>query len=124
MKVLIVDDSSTMRMLVKRTLRMAGFTDLKLVEAENGIEALEVVASESPNLVLCDWNMPEMTGIELLREIRDDISLKEVPMLMVTTEAKKESIVAAVEAGVNNYIVKPFNAETLRTKMGAVLGAF
>ena len=71
MKVLIVDDSSTMRMLVKRTLRLAGFTDLKLVEAENGIEALEVVASESPNLVLCDWNMPEMNGLEFLIELRD-----------------------------------------------------
>ena len=118
MDVLVVDDAPTMRRIVRGLLRELGLKNVR--EAEDGKIALQALKNKKTDLIVCDWNMPVMTGIELLREIRDDISLKEVPMLMVTTEAKKESIVAAVEAGVNNYIVKPFNAQTLNEKLGKI----
>ncbi len=118
MDVLVVGDAPTMRRIVRGLLRELGLKNVR--EAEDGKIALQALKNKKTDLIVCDWNMPVMTGIELLREIRDDISLKEVPMLMVTTEAKKESIVAAVEAGVNNYIVKPFNAQTLNEKLGKI----
>ncbi len=120
MKVLIVDDSSTMRMLVKRTLRLAGFTDLKLVEAENGIAALEVVASESPNLVLCDWNMPEMNGLEFLIELRDSGS--DVQFGFVTTESTSDMRMKARGAGAQFLIAKPFTPESFEKALRPVLG--
>jgi len=118
MDVLVVDDAPTMRRIVRGLLRELGLKNVR--EAEDGKMALQALKNKKADLIVCDWNMPEMTGIELLREIRDDNSLKEVPMLMVTAEAKKENIVAAVEAGVNNYIVKPFNAQTLNEKLGKI----
>ncbi len=118
MDVLVVGDAPTMRRIVRGLLRELGLKNVR--EAEDGKIALQALKNKKTDLIVCDWNMPVMTGIELLREIRDDISLKEVPMLMITAEAKKENIVAAVEAGVNNYIVKPFNAQTLNEKLGKI----
>ena len=118
MDVLVVDDAPTMRRIVRGLLRELGLKNVR--EAEDGKMALQALKNRKADLIVCDWNMPEMTGIELLREIRDDNSLKEVPMLMVTAEAKKESIVMAMEAGVNNYIVKPFNAQILNEKLGKI----
>ena len=120
MKVLIVDDSSTMRMLVKRTLRMAGFTDLKLVEAENGIEALDVVASESPDLVLSDWNMPEMDGLEFLIELRESGS--DVQFGFVTTESTIDMRQKARKAGAQFLIAKPFTPDSFGQALRPVLG--
>ncbi len=120
MKILIVDDSITMRMLVKRTLRMAGFTDLTLVEADNGIKALEVVASESPNLVLSDWNMPEMNGLEFLTELRE--SGNDVQFGFVTTESTSEMRLKARGAGAQFLIAKPFTPESFEKALRPVLG--
>ncbi|TDI77459.1 MAG: response regulator [Bacteroidetes bacterium] len=120
MNVLIVDDSTTMRMLVKRILRMAGFTGLKLVEADNGIEALEVVASESPNLVLSDWNMPEMNGLEFLTELRE--SGNDVKFGFVTTESTSEMRLKAKDAGAQFLIAKPFTPESFEQALRPVLG--
>ena len=119
MKVLIVDDSTTMRMLVKRALRMAGFTDLKLVEAENGVEALEVVASEAPNLVLSDWNMPEMNGLEFLVELRESGS--DVQFGFVTTESTADMRLKAKDAGAQFLIAKPFTPESFEQALRPVL---
>ncbi len=118
MDVLVVDDAPTMRRIVRGLLRELGLKNVR--EAEDGKMALQALKNKKADLIVCDWNMPVMTGIELLREIRDDISLKEIPMLMITAEAKKESIVAAVEAGVNNYIVKPFTAQILNERLNKI----
>ena len=114
MKFLVVDDSSTMRRIVVNSLQRIGFTDV--VEAGDGKEALEQFDA-SIRFVITDWNMPNMTGIELLKEVRKDPKLKHLPFLMVTAEADKENIVEAVKSGVSNYIVKPFNAATLKEKI-------
>lgn len=114
-KVLVVDDMSTMRRIVKNVLKQIGYTDI--IEAENGKDALSKLKSQTVGLVVSDWNMPEMTGIDLLRAIRADAVLKHLPVLMVTAEAQKENIIEAVQAGVSNYVVKPFTAEALQDKL-------
>ncbi|MEE8575371.1 MAG: chemotaxis response regulator CheY [Thermodesulfobacteriota bacterium] len=119
MKILIVDDFSTMRRIVKNLLKDIGYTDIE--EAEDGTVALQKLQAGDFDFVISDWNMPEMTGIELLKEIRADERLKEVPFLMVTAESKQENIVEALQQGVNNYIVKPFTSSTLREKIEKIL---
>ena len=120
MKVLVVDDFATMRRIVKNVLKETGFTDIS--EADNGKTALTKLKNEKYELILCDWNMPEMPGIELLNAVRSDDELKSIPFVMVTAEAKKENIVEAVKAGVSNYVVKPFTAETIGQKLEKVFG--
>jgi len=115
MKVLVVDDFSTMRRIVKNILRQIGFTNIE--EAENGNDALVKLKRDKYDLVISDWNMPNMTGLDLLKAIRSDQDLCNIPVLMVTAEAKKENVIEAIKAGVNNYIVKPFTAETLKEKI-------
>ncbi|MBI3015579.1 MAG: chemotaxis response regulator CheY [Candidatus Tectomicrobia bacterium] len=119
MKVLIVDDFSTMRRIMKNLLRQIGFTNIQ--EADDGTTALQLLKTDPVDLVISDWKMPKMSGLDLLKAIRGDNQLKAIPVLMVTAEAKKENIVEAVQAGVNNYIVKPFTAETLKEKLEKVL---
>ena len=114
-KVLVVDDMSTMRRIVKNVLRQIGFSDI--VEAENGQDALTKLKAGGFGLVVSDWNMPVMQGIELLRAVRADADLKTLPFLMVTAEAQKENLIEAVQAGVSNYVVKPFTAEVLQGKL-------
>jgi two-component system chemotaxis response regulator CheY len=117
-KILIVDDMSTMRRIIKNALKQIGFTNME--EAEDGNAALTKLRAETFNFVVSDWNMPNMTGLDLLKAIRADASLKSIPVLMVTAEAKQENIVEAVQAGVSNYIVKPFTAETLKEKIDKI----
>lgn len=116
--VLVVDDAATMRRIVKGLLHELGFKNMR--EAENGSAALDELKRKKADLVVADWNMPVMTGIDMLRAIRSDDGLKGIPVLMVTAEAKKENIVAALQAGVSNYIVKPFNAKTLEEKLNKI----
>jgi len=118
MKVLVVDDFSTMRRIVKNLLRDLGFTNIQ--EADDGSTALPMLQSGEFEFVVTDWNMPGMQGIDLLKAIRADASLSHIPVLMVTAEAKKEQIVMAAQAGVNGYIVKPFTAATLKTKLDKI----
>jgi two-component system chemotaxis response regulator CheY len=118
MKILVVDDMSTMRRIVKNIVKQLGFVNAE--EAENGEEALKKLRAESFGFVISDWNMPVMTGIELLRAVRADDTLKTIPFLMVTAEAQKENLVEAIQAGVSNYIVKPFTAEVLQEKMNKI----
>ena len=118
MKFLVVDDSSTMRRIVVNSLQRIGFTDA--VEAGDGREALEKF-DPSVTFVITDWNMPNMTGTELAQALRAREDGKQVPILMVTARSVREDIIEAMEAGVNNYIVKPFNAETLRAKIASVM---
>ena len=118
MKILIVDDFSTMRRIIKNILKQIGFANVD--EAENGQVALSKIADGNYDFVISDWNMPEMNGIELLKSVRANETTKDLPFLMVTAEAKKENVVEAVKAGVNNYIVKPFTAETLQEKISKI----
>ena len=118
MKILVVDDFSTMRRIVKNILKQLGFSNME--EAENGQEALQKLRAEPFGFVVSDWNMPVMPGIEMLRAIRADEKLKHIPVLMVTAEAQKENLIEAIQAGVNNYIVKPFTAETMQEKIGKI----
>lgn len=118
MDVLIVDDASAMRRIVRGLLKELGFKNMR--EAENGQLALDELKRKKADFVVSDWNMPVMTGIDLLRAIRADEALKATPVLMVTAEAKQENIVEAVQAGVSNYIVKPFNAATLLEKLNKI----
>lgn len=119
LKVLVVDDMSTMRRIVKNVLKQIGFSDL--TEAENGQDALTKLKGGGFGLVVSDWNMPVMLGIDLLRAIRADPELKNLPFLMVTAEAQNENIIEAVQAGVSNYVVKPFTAEALQGKLEKIL---
>lgn len=118
MKVLVVDDFATMRRILKNVLKQIGFTNIS--EADDGKSALKALRKEEYDLILCDWNMPEMPGIELLGNVRSDDALKDIPFVMVTAEAKKENIIEAVQAGVSNYVVKPFTAETIGEKLEKV----
>lgn len=118
MKVLVVDDFSTMRRIVKNLLRDLGFTNIQ--EADDGSTALPMLQSGDFDFVVTDWNMPGMQGIDLLKAIRADASLSHIPVLLITAEAKKEQIVMAAQAGVNGYIVKPFTAATLKTKLDKI----
>ena len=115
MKILIVDDFSTMRRIIKNLLRDLGFTNT--VEADDGTTALPILQAGSIDFLVTDWNMPGMTGIELLRAVRADEKLKTIPVLMVTAEAKRDQIIAAAQAGVNGYVVKPFTAVALKEKI-------
>ena len=115
-QILIVDDFPTMRKIVRTVLKQLGFTNI--AEAEDGVKALEYLKKNNKiEFVISDWNMPNMTGIELLKEVRRDTKLRHLPFLMVTAEAEKDNIVEAVKSGVSNYIVKPFNAATLKQKI-------
>ena len=118
MKVLVVDDFSTMRRIVKNLLRDLGFTNIQ--EADDGSTALPMLQGGDFEFVVTDWNMPGMQGIDLLKAIRADSSLAHIPVLLITAEAKKEQIVMAAQAGVNGYIVKPFTAATLKTKLDKI----
>ena len=118
MKILIVDDFSTMRRIIKNLLRDLGFTNT--AEADDGTSALPMLQSGSFDFLVTDWNMPGMTGIDLLRSIRADEKLKTLPVLMVTAEAKREQIIEAAQNGVNGYIIKPFTAQTLEEKLGKI----
>ncbi|SDU86527.1 chemotaxis response regulator CheY [Pseudomonas mucidolens] len=115
MKILIVDDFSTMRRIIKNLLRDLGFTNT--VEADDGLTAIPILNSGSIDFLVTDWNMPGMTGIELLRHVRADEKLRSLPVLMVTAEAKREQIIEAAQAGVNGYVVKPFTALALKEKI-------
>ncbi len=119
MKILVVDDMSTMRRIVKNILKQLGFNNLE--EAENGQEALKKLKADTYGFVVSDWNMPIMMGIDMLRAIRADEKLKTIPVLMVTAEAQKENLMEAVQAGVSNYVVKPFTAETMQEKINQIL---
>ena len=118
MKILIVDDMATMRRIVKTVLKQLGFSNI--TEAENGEEGLQKLRAEEFHFVVSDWNMPVMTGIDMLRAIRADEKLKPIPVLMVTAEAQQHNLVEAVQAGVSNYIVKPFTAETMQEKLAKI----
>ena len=118
LKFLVVDDFSTMRRIVRNLLKELGFSNVE--EAEDGVVALQKLHGGGFDFVVSDWNMPNMTGIDLLRAIRADAALKHLPVLMVTAEAKKENIIEAAQAGANGYIVKPFTAATLDEKLNKI----
>ncbi len=122
MNVLIVDDYKTMLRIIENLLKQLGFKNVH--QATDGSGALKLLREMPFGLVVSDWNMQPMTGLQLLKEVRADDRLKATPFIMITAESKTENVVAAKEAGVNNYIVKPFNAETLKQKIVAVLGSF
>ena len=115
MKILIVDDFSTMRRIIKNLLRDLGFTNT--AEADDGLTALPMLQSGAFDFLVTDWNMPGMSGIDLLRQVRADERLRSLPVLMVTAEAKREQIIEAAQAGVNGYVVKPFTAQALKDKI-------
>ncbi len=114
-RILVVDDFSTMRRIVKGILKRLGYREID--EAEDGQMALKRLKESKYQLIICDWNMPVMTGLDLLKAVRSDEELKAIPFLMVTAEAKKENILEAIQAGVSNYIVKPFTEEVLSKKL-------
>ncbi len=118
MRVLVVDDFSTMRRIVKNILRQLGFQNM--TEADDGTTAWEIINSEKIDFIVSDWNMPQMTGIELLRKVRASEAYSHIPFLMVTAEAQQENIIEAVQAKVSNYIVKPFTAEILKQKIDKI----
>jgi two-component system chemotaxis response regulator CheY len=117
-KVLVVDDFATMRRIVKGVLKQLGFSSI--IEAEDGSGALETLKNEKVGLIVSDWNMPKMTGLDLLKAVRGDDDLKGIPFIMVTAEGQKDNVVEAVKAGVSNYIVKPFTPETFSEKLEKV----
>lgn len=118
MKILVVDDFSTMRRIIRNLLRDLGFNNAE--EADDGATALPMLKTGKFDFLITDWNMPIMEGIDLVRTIRADADLRDLPILMVTAEARREQIVAAAEAGVNGYIVKPFTAQTLEQKIAKI----
>jgi len=122
MPILIVDDYKTMLKIIRNLLKQLGFTNVE--EATDGSEALGKLRDGEFDLVISDWNMEPMTGLQLLKEVRADDRLRAVPFIIITAESKIENVVAAKEAGVSNYIVKPFNATTLKAKLTSVLGPF
>jgi two-component system chemotaxis response regulator CheY len=122
MRILVVDDYNTMRRIVRNLLKQLGFENVD--EAADGGEAFKKLQEDNFNMVISDWNMEPVTGMELLKQVRANDKLKNLPFIMVTAESKPENVIAAKQAGVSNYIVKPFNAETLKTKMTSVIGEF
>lgn len=120
MKVLIVDDFATMRRIMKNILKQIGFTNI--IEADDGTTALEELKKNSVDLIISDWNMPKMTGLELLKTVRRMEGFKTLPFLMVTAEAQKQNVIDAVQAGVSNYVVKPFTAEAISEKLKKIFG--
>jgi len=120
MPILVVDDYKTMIRIIRNLLKQLGFNNVD--DAADGVEALSKLREKKYGLVISDWNMEPMTGYELLKEVRGDDALNRTPFIMVTAESKTENVIAAKKAGVNNYIVKPFNAQTLKGKINAVFG--
>lgn len=118
MRVLVVDDFSTMRRIVKNILRQLGFNDI--VEADDGTTAWEILNKDKIDFIVSDWNMPKMTGIDLLRKVRASEEFADIPFLMVTADAQQENIIEAVQAKVSNYIVKPFTPETMKQKIDKI----
>lgn len=118
MRVLVVDDFSTMRRIIKNILRQLGFTNI--VEADDGTTAWDVLNKDKIEFIISDWNMPQMTGIDLLRKVRASEEFADLPFLMVTAEAQQENIIEAAQAKVSNYIVKPFTAEVLKQKIDKI----
>jgi len=119
MKILVVDDFSTMRRIVKNLLKQIGYQNIE--EAEDGAQAYSKLKNGGFSFVVSDWNMPNMDGLDLLKKVRSDPELKDLPILMVTAEAEKEKVITAIQAGVNNYIVKPFTGEVLKEKMDKII---
>ncbi len=117
-RILVVDDFSTMRRIIKNLLRDLGFTNV--LEADDGKTALPILKQGNVDFLVTDWNMPGMTGIDLLKEVRKDPQLAAIPVLMVTAEAKREQIITAAQAGVNGYVVKPFTAAVLKEKIDRI----
>ncbi|MCH8036022.1 MAG: response regulator [Proteobacteria bacterium] len=122
MAILIVDDYKTMLRIIRNLLKQLGFNNVE--EAIDGSSALQKLRDKDCGLIISDWNMEPMSGLQLLKEVRADVKLKELPFIMITAESKSENVIAAKEAGVSNYIVKPFNAATLKGKLNTVLGNF
>ena len=122
MKIMVVDDSSTMRRIIKNTLGRLGYKDL--LEAEDGVQAWELMQEHKDDIgvLITDWNMPNMNGLELVKKVRGDSAFEDIPIIMVTTEGGKGEVITALKAGVNNYIVKPFTPQVLKEKLEAVLG--
>ena len=118
-KILVVDDFATMRKVIRNLLKQVGYENI--VEAEDGVMALKALKSQKIDLIISDWNMPNMTGIELLKAVRADEDLKTMPFLMVTAEALQDNVITAVKAGVSNYIVKPCTAEVLNDKITKIM---
>ena len=118
MHVLVVDDFATMRRIITNVLRQLGFENI--LEAEDGTKALQILETEKVDFVITDWNMPQMSGLDLLKAIRASEDKKHIPVLMVTAEAMQENIIKAAQAGVNNYIIKPFDAKTLSDKINKI----
>jgi two-component system, chemotaxis family, chemotaxis protein CheY len=117
--VLVVDDFATMRRIVKNSLKQIGFRSI--LEADDGTTALEVLKKQQIDLIISDWNMPKMTGLELLKSVRKDEATKNIPFLMVTAEAQKDNVIQALKAGVSNYIVKPFTQDAIKTRLFQIL---
>ena len=117
-KVLVVDDFATMRRILKNVLKEMGLK--KIVEADDGSAALDLLRKDKFDLIISDWNMPRMSGLELLKAVRADGSLKDIPFVMVTAEAQKACVLQAVQAGVTNYLVKPFTADTVKEKLSQI----
>lgn len=121
MKLLVVDDSSTMRRIIKNTLARLGYKDI--LEGGDGLEGWAAIdANPDIEMLITDWNMPEMNGLELVKKVRADARFKDLPIIMVTTEGGKAEVITALKAGVNNYIVKPFTPQVLKEKLAAVMG--
>jgi two-component system chemotaxis response regulator CheY len=118
-KILIIDDFKTTRRILKTTLKHMGLTEL--TEASDGKEALKLLLNESFDLIISDWNMPNMSGLELIKAIKQNEALKSIPFIMVTSEANKNNVVAAIKAGVSDYLTKPFTAETITLKVKRIL---
>jgi two-component system chemotaxis response regulator CheY len=118
MHVLVVDDFATMRRIITNVLRQLGYEHI--LEAEDGTKALQILETEKVDFVITDWNMPQMSGLDLLKAIRASEDKKHIPVLMVTAEAMQENIIKAAQAGVNNYIIKPFDAKTLSDKINKI----
>ena len=120
MRVVIVDDYNTMLRILRNLLRQLEINNVE--EATDGDTAFQLIQKVTPDLIISDWNMTPVTGLDLLRRVRGDAKLKHIPFIMVTAESKTENVIAAKQAGVSNYIVKPFNADTLRAKIASVCG--
>jgi two-component system chemotaxis response regulator CheY len=119
-KILIVDDFASMRRIIRNTLKQIGFKNV--FEADDGTTALAMLEDQPVDVILADWNMPKMSGLELLKKVRQDKALKSIPVLLVTAEAQKENVIEAIQAGVSNYIVKPFTPDSMKQKLEQTLG--
>ncbi len=121
MKILIVDDSSTMRRIIGNVVMQLGFSKDDFDEAEDGVKAWKLLSESKYDIILTDWNMPNMNGLDLVKKVRAEGGHMKVPIIMITTEGGKSEVITALKAGVNNYIVKPFNAQVLKEKLDGVL---